>query len=128
MRNLNRHLFFSDKARVNIFACRVRKVNVSVVAYSEKRLIVANVGESLARNNSQLNRVVRRMDQILSRAEIPFRRLNRSVAQEKLNLLKLAAAGAAEFGASTAEVVWGDTRDPRRLGVGLDELPDDFLA
>jgi hypothetical protein len=34
------------------------------------------------------------MNQILLRAEIPLRRLNRRVAQQQLDLLKLAATGA----------------------------------
>jgi hypothetical protein len=44
---------------------------------------------------SQLDRVVRRVDQILFRTEVSFGRLDRRVAEEQLNLLKLAAASAA---------------------------------
>ena len=49
---------------------------------------------SLCRH-SQLDCIVRGVHKILLRAEIPFRRLNGSVAQQQLDLLKLAAAGAA---------------------------------
>jgi hypothetical protein len=35
------------------------------------------------------------VDQVLLGAEIPFRRLDRRVAEEQLNLLKLSATGAA---------------------------------
>jgi hypothetical protein len=43
----------------------------------------------------QLNRIVRGVDQILLRAKIPFGRLYGSVAEQQLDLLKLAAARAA---------------------------------
>lgn len=46
-------------------------------------------------SHSQLDRVVRRLNQILFRAKIPFRRLNGRVPEEQLNLLKLAATGTA---------------------------------
>ena len=43
----------------------------------------------------QLDRIVWGMNQVLFRAEIAFRRLNRCVAEEQLDLLKLATAGTA---------------------------------
>jgi hypothetical protein len=66
--------------------------------------------------------------QILLGAEIPLRRLHRRVAQQQLNLLKLATTRAAQFGAGAAEIVRGDTRDSGCLGIGLDELPHDLLT
>ena len=42
----------------------------------------------------QLYPVVRSVNQILPRAEVPLGRLHRGVAQQQLNLLKLPASGA----------------------------------
>ena len=78
--------------------------------------------------DSQLDGVVWGMNQILFCAQILFRRLHRSVARQQLNLLKLAATGAAKFGAGAAEVMRGDAGDAGYLGIGLDELPYDLLA
>ena len=50
------------------------------------------------------------------------------MSQQKLNLLKLAASGAAEFGTGAAEIVRRDARDAGCFRVGLDKLPDNFLA
>ena len=56
------------------------------------------------------------MDEILSRSQVAFGGGNRSVAEQQLNLLQLAARGAAEFGAGAAQVVRLDleTRAPCR--------------
>ena len=51
------------------------------------------------------------MHQILLRAEVPLRRLHGRVAEEQLNLLKLAASGAAHLRATTPEVVACDAGD-----------------
>jgi hypothetical protein len=53
------------------------------------------------------------MHKILSRAEVSFRGLNRRVAEQQLNLLKLAARSAAQLRACTPEVMWRDTGIPR---------------
>jgi hypothetical protein len=45
------------------------------------------------------------------------------MAQQELNLLKLAAPGAAQLGAGSAEVMGRDAGNAGCLGVGLDELP-----
>jgi len=50
------------------------------------------------------------------------------VAQQQLDLLKLAATGAAYFGARAAEIVWGYARDSGCFCIGLDELPDYFFT
>jgi hypothetical protein len=50
------------------------------------------------------------------------------VTQQQLDLLKFTAAGAAQFGAGTAQIVRGDTRNTGRFDVGLDELPYDLFA
>ena len=45
--------------------------------------------------HSQFDRIIRRMNQILLRAKIPLRRLDRRMPEQQLDLLKLTAAGAA---------------------------------
>jgi hypothetical protein len=45
------------------------------------------------------------VDQILFGAEVPFRSLKRGVAQQQLDLLKLAAIGTTQLGARTAEIM-----------------------
>src|SRR5579871_2969596 len=86
--------------------------------------------EDLARCrcNSQFDRIVRGVEQILFRAKIAFRRLDRGVSQEQLDLLKLPAAGSTQLGAGSAEVMGRDPRNTGSLRVRFDELPDDFLA
>jgi hypothetical protein len=44
-----------------------------------------------------------------------------------LDLLKLAAAGAAQLGASSPEIMGSYTSNTRYFGIGFDELPDDLL-
>src|SRR5260370_30159953 len=85
--------------------------------------------EFLALNcHAQLDRVVGRMNQILLRAKIALGRLYGGVAQQQLDLLKLAARGTAELRAWPAKVMGGDSRDTGRCGIQLDELPDDLFA
>ncbi len=45
------------------------------------------------------------MHQILLRPEVSLGRLNRSVTEEQLNLLKLASGGPAELGTGTAKIM-----------------------
>jgi hypothetical protein len=52
--------------------------------------------------NAEFDRVIGCVDQILLRAEIPFRSLDRRVTEKQLDLLKLSALGAAELGARAA--------------------------
>jgi hypothetical protein len=42
------------------------------------------------------------------------------MAQQELNLLKLAAPGAAQLGACAAEIVRGDAGDSGHVSIGLD--------
>ena len=84
--------------------------------------------KTLLHRHPQLDRIVWRVHEILLRAKIPFRRLDRSVSQQQLDLLKLPTTGAAEFGASTSEIVRGDARNTGCDSVRLDELPDNLLA
>ena len=71
----------------------------------------------------QLDRVIRRVDQVLLRAQIALRGLLRRMSQQQLDLLKFAAPGSAQLCAGSAEVVRRDTGDARYLGIGLDKLP-----
>ena len=52
--------------------------------------------------NSKFDRVVRRVNQVLSRPEITLHRLYRRVAEEHLDLFKLAARCAAQLRARAA--------------------------
>jgi hypothetical protein len=47
---------------------------------------------------------------------------------KQLDLLDLATPGAAQFGTSTAEIVWRDTWNAGRVSIRLDELPHDLFA
>jgi hypothetical protein len=49
----------------------------------------------------QFDTIVRRMDQILLRSQVSFGRLHRRVAQQQLDLFKLAAARPAHLRAAT---------------------------
>ena len=49
------------------------------------------------------------------------------MAQEHLNLLKLAATSPAQLGASSAQIMGRDSRNASGFRVWLDKLPDDFL-
>jgi hypothetical protein len=54
---------------------------------------------------SQVKKIVHRMSEILLAAEIPFRRLDGCMAEQKLNLLKLTAAAVAQFGTCPTQIV-----------------------
>jgi hypothetical protein len=51
------------------------------------------------------------MDKILTRAQIPFGGLEGRMAQQKLDLIKLAAGGAAQLRARAVKVVGRDARN-----------------
>src|SRR6266404_2182059 len=68
------------------------------------------------------------MDQILSRAQIPLCSLNRRVAEQKLDLLKLAAGSSAKLGARASQVVGCDAGNANCRGILPEHLPDDLLA
>src|ERR1051325_11390131 len=62
----------------------------------------------------QMQVVARRVRQILLHSEIPFRRLNRRVAERELDLIQLGAAFESQFGEGAPEVVGRDRlRIPR---------------
>ena len=68
-------------------------------------------------SHAQPDCVVRRVDQILLGAQIPFGRLNRSVAEQQLNLLQLAAGPAAQFRAGTTSFMGRceEVRSPQHI-------------
>jgi hypothetical protein len=61
--------------------------------------------------HSELDPIVRRMHEILLRAEVQLGRLDRRMAKQQLDLVKLAASGAAHLRATTPEVVACDAGD-----------------
>src|ERR1035437_4309062 len=78
--------------------------------------------------NLQLDSIVRRINQILFRAEVPFGRLYGSVPEQQLNLLQFAACCPAHFRATTPQIMGGDSRYSRGQRVRLEQLPDDLFA
>ena len=61
-------------------------------------------------------------------AEVSLGRLNRSVAKEQLDLLKLAACGPTQFGARPTKVMGRDAREAHSFRVPLEHLPHRLLA
>src|ERR1019366_3372323 len=66
--------------------------------------------------------VIRCVHQILLRAQIPLGRLDRSVAQQQLDLLKFPARRATQFRAGPATVVRGDSGYSGCQRVRLEQL------
>jgi len=56
------------------------------------------------------------MDEILLGAKVPLGRLNRGMAEQQLDLLKLSAGSAAHFRATAPQVVRGDSGDSGGYG------------
>jgi hypothetical protein len=79
-------------------------------------------------SDPQLDTVIRRMNQILSRAKIPFGRLHRSVAQQQLDLLQLAAGGPAQLRRRAAAIVRRDARDASSRRIWPEHLPDHLFG
>ena len=78
--------------------------------------------------HTQLDRIVRRMNQILLRAQISLGSLNGGVAQQHLDLLQFPAGSAAQLRAGTAQVMRRDTGNANLGRVPPEHLPDDLLA
>jgi hypothetical protein len=78
--------------------------------------------------DSQLDRVVRSVNQILFRAQVPFSRLDGGVPQKQLDLLKLAAGRSTQLRAGSAEVMWCDPGNSEFRRVFAQYLPDDLFA
>ena len=66
---------------------------------------------SRLRRDSQLDPIIRRVDQILLRTEVPLGRLNRGVAQQQLDLFQCAAGRAAHLRAAAPQIMRGDSLD-----------------
>src|SRR5438094_4243607 len=49
-----------------------------------------------------------RVPEILLAAKVAFRRLNRGVTEQELNLLKLTATSVTQLCAGSSQIVWGD--------------------
>jgi hypothetical protein len=72
--------------------------------------------------------VIRGMNEVLLRAEISLGRLDRSVAEEQLNLLKFATRRSTQLRAVTAEVMRRDAGNADRRRIRLEHLPHNLLA
>ena len=76
---------------------------------------------------SEIKKIVRRMSEILLATEITFRRLDRCMPQQELDLLQFAAAAVAQFGTSSPQVMRGNPLQSSSLAAGLDHVPHDIL-
>jgi hypothetical protein len=76
---------------------------------------------------SEVKKIIYRMSQILFAAEIAFRRLDRGMPQQELNLLQLATARVAQLRTGSPQVVGRNMLQSRSLAAGLDYVPHDIL-
>ena len=76
---------------------------------------------------SEVKKIIHRMSEILFAAEIAFRRLDRGMPQQELNLLQLATAGVAQLRAGSPQVMRCNMLQARSLAAGLDYVPHDIL-
>ena len=68
------------------------------------------------------------MNEILFRAKISLRSLNRCVSEEQLDLFQFPTRGAAQLRACAAKIVGRDSGDASGGGVRPKELPNHLLA
>ena len=78
------------------------------VASGESGVNESDLKSFLETSDPKADRVVRRVNQILLGPEVSLGRLNRRVAQQHLDLLKLAAGGAAQLRARASQIVRRD--------------------
>ena len=76
---------------------------------------------------SELKKVVHWMSEILFAAEIAFRRLDRCMPQQELNLLQLATAAVAQLRTGSPQVMRCNVLQACSLAAGLDYVPHDIL-
>ena len=79
-------------------------------------------------DHSQSQIVIHRDLNILFRAQIALRSLDRAVPQQELDLFEVAAVLAAEFGTSAAQVMRPEPLDSDLFGALLDHRPDGPVA
>ncbi len=68
------------------------------------------------------------MRECLLRPEIPFRRQNRSVPEQQLDLFQVSTSFAGELGAGSPEIVRGQLSQLRLPGVANHQTPNSFLV
>jgi len=76
---------------------------------------------------SEIKKIVHRMSEILFAAEIAFRRLDRCMSQQELNLLQLTPTAVAQLRTGSPQIVRCDMLQARSLAAGLDYVPHDIL-
>jgi hypothetical protein len=76
---------------------------------------------------SQLEQVVHGMPEILFAAEVAFCSLNRSMAEQELNLLDLTAVRVAQLRAGPPQIMRRDVLQPSPLAAALHDVPYDVL-
>ena len=76
---------------------------------------------------SEVKKIIYRMSEILFAAEIAFRRLDRCVAQQELNLLQFAAARVAQLRTGSPQVMRRNMLQARSLAASLDHVPHNIL-
>jgi hypothetical protein len=77
--------------------------------------------------DSEIEKIVHRMAEILFAAEIVFRGLDRYVAKQELNLLQLTTPIMAELRTSSPQIMRCDMLQSRPLATGSDHVPDHVL-
>jgi hypothetical protein len=76
----------------------------------------------------QLDAIIGRVHEVLLRAQVPFRCLDRCVPKEQLDLLQFSAGGPAELRGSPSAVMRRDARDSGSLSVWPEHLPDHLFG
>jgi len=76
---------------------------------------------------SEIKKIVYRMSEILFATEIAFRRLDRCMPQQELNLLQLAAIAVAQLRTGSPQVMRSDMLQAHSLTAGLDYVPHNIL-
>jgi hypothetical protein len=76
---------------------------------------------------SEVKKIIHWMSEILFAAEIAFRRLDRGMPQQELNLLQLATARVAQLRTGSAQVMRCNMLQSRSLAAGVDYVPHDIL-
>src|ERR1019366_561041 len=76
---------------------------------------------------SEVKKIVHRMSKILFAAQIAFRRLDRCVSQQELNLFQLSSAVMTQLRTGPPQVVGCDVLQARSPTAGPDHVPHDIL-